>query len=122
VKVELAELIDRIGEYGFAYLVTVGEAARAHVLAVTPEAVDAGLLVGGIGRNSLANATANPNVTLVWPPVSDGGYSLIVDGSATVGDGELTIAPVKAILHRPAPGLDGQRVGSDCRPVNLTRG
>lgn len=118
-QVELSELAARLGEYGFAYLVTVGDQGRAHVLAVMPELTDAGLLVGGIGAHSVRNATARPGVTLVWPPVVDGSYSLIVDGTATVGAGELTVTPAKAILHRPAPGADGKRVGSDCRDVEL---
>lgn len=121
MKVELGELAARLGEYGFAYLVTVGDEGRAHVLAVMPEPTDAGLVVGGIGRHSVGNATARPSVTLVWPPTEVGGYSLIVDGSATVGDGELTVAPTKAILHRPAPGEDGKRVGSDCQDVSLVQ-
>ena len=120
VKLELGELAERLDEYGFAYLVTVGEEGRAHVLAVTPELSDAGLFVGGIGRHSVDNATARPDVTLVWPPTTDGGYSLIVDGAATVGDGELTMIPAKAILHRPAPGEDGKRAGSDCQTLTLT--
>ena len=122
MKVELGELSERLREYGFAYLVTVGEAGRAHVLAVMPEVVDGGLLVGGIGKHSVANAAAFPDVTLVWPPAEDGGFSLIVDGAATVGEGELTVAPTKAILHRPAPGSDGKRVGSDCQTVTLPDG
>lgn len=119
VKVELGELAERIGDYGFAFLVTVGDEARAHVLAVTPVVVDRGLAVGGLGRHSVANATAHPDVTLVWPPPTPDGYSLIVDGTATVGDGELMVVPAKAILHRPAPGADGQRIGSDCQTVPL---
>lgn len=119
VKVELGELAERVGEHAFAYLVTVGESGRAHVLAVTPEVSDAGLLVGGVGKHSVTNASVHPDVTLVWPPTAAGGYSLIVDGTATVGDGELTIEPAKAILHRPAPGEDGRRVGSDCQSVPL---
>lgn len=119
MKVELGELEARIGGFGFAYLVTVADEGPAHVLAVMPEVTDAGLLVGGIGKHSVGNATARPGVTLVWPPVEDGGYSLIVDGTATVGDSELTVIPTKAILHRPAPGADGKRVGSDCQDAGL---
>lgn len=120
MRVELGELTARLAEYGFAYLVTVGESGRAHVLAVSPEVTGSGLLVAGIGKHSVANASVHPDVTLVWPPTVEGGYSLIVDGTAIVGDGELRIEPVKAILHRPAPGEDGRRVGSDCQPVALT--
>ena len=122
MKVELAELSERLREYGFAYLVTVSDEGRAHVLAVMPEVVGGGLLVDGIGKHSIANATAHADVTLVWPPADKGGYSLIVDGTAAVGDGELTVTPTKAILHRPAPGADGKRAGSDCQPVTLPAG
>jgi hypothetical protein len=117
MKVDLEQLADTIGGYGFAYLVTVGEEGRAHVLAVTPETVEGGLAVGGVGRHSQENATARPDVTLVWPPTDAGGYSLLVDGSATVDGSTVTVSPTKAILHRRAPGPDGTRAGSDCAPI-----
>lgn len=119
MKVELGELAGRVAEYGFAYLITVSTEGKAHVLAVTPELVDAGVLLGGIGRHTLANVAEHPTATLVWPPVSDGGYSLIVDGAATADGETVTVAPAKAILHRPAPGPDGKRAGNDCAPVRL---
>jgi hypothetical protein len=117
IKVEMGELAARVGEYEFAYLVTVGDDGRSHVLGVLPEQNDDGFAVGGVGQHSIENATARPDVTLVWPPASATGFSLIVDGTATVGDGSLTVTPRKAILHRPALGDDGRRTGSDCRPV-----
>ena len=43
-----------------------------------------------------------------------GGYSLLVDGTATVDGSPITVAPTKAILHRPAAGPDSRRAGSDC--------
>jgi hypothetical protein len=119
VTVELGELATRLDEYGFAYLITVGEAGTAHVLAVTPVLTDTGLVVGGVGRHSSSNVAANPAATLVWPPLAPGGYSLIVDGAATSADATITLVPTKAILHRPAPGEDGQRVGNDCQVVPL---
>ena len=119
VEVELGELGDRLAEHGFAYFVTVGEDRRVHLVAVTPVLGTEGIVVGGLGRHSVANAAATPAVTLVWPPTVDGGYSLIVDGTATVGDDTAVVVPTKAVLHRPAPGPDGQRVGNDCQPVDL---
>lgn len=118
MKVELGELADRIDEYGFAYLVTVGEDSRAHLLAVLPELVDGGLVIGGVGRHSIANVDAKPAVTLVWPPPDAGGFSLIVDGEAKSGDGAITVTPTKAILHRPATDDVGRRTGSDCQPIS----
>lgn len=122
VKVDLDELATKIGEYGFAYLVSVSTEGRAHVLAVTPDVVDGGVLLGGIGRHTLANVESNPTATLVWPPVAPGGYSLLVDGTAT-SDTEaatVTVSPTKAILHRPAPGEDGKRAGNDCLDISLS--
>ena len=119
LKVELGELATTLEPYGFAYLVTVGETDRVHVLAVTPVFTDAGLVVGGVGRHSQANATERPDVTLVWPPHETGGFSLLVDGTATVDGETITVAPAKATLHRPAPGPDGLRAGSDCVSVPL---
>jgi len=119
-KVELDELAATLGGYGFAYLVTVGDGGRAHVLAVTPVLGDDGFAVGGVGRHSQANAAAHPDVTLVWPPLEPSGYSLLVDGTATVDGDTITVRPAKAMLHRPAPGPDGQRAGSDCVTVPLS--
>ena len=114
MKVELAELARRVDEYGFAYLVTVGDSSTAHVLAVWPELTPNGLVVDGVGRHSQENALARSDVTLVWPPTTDGGYTLLVDGTATVDGTTITVSPTKAILHRPAAGPDGRRAGSDC--------
>ena len=119
VKVELGELGATLEGYGFAYLVTVGEGGRAHVLAVLPELGPDGLAVGGVGRHSQANAAEHPTVTLVWPPADPSGYSLLVDGEASVDGSTITVRPAKAVLHRPAPGPDGDRAGSDCVAVPL---
>ena len=121
VNVDLDELAAKIGEYGFAYLVSVSAEGQAHVVAVTPDVVDGGVLLGGIGKKTSANLAANATATLVWPPVDPGGYSLLVDGTAT-SDAEaatVTVSPTRAILHRPAPGEDGKRVGNDCRDISL---
>lgn len=121
VKVELGELSERISSYGFAYLITVGDEGTAHVLAVTPAVSDSGVVLGGVGRHTLGNVETNPRATLVWPPVEPGGYSLIVDGSVTADPdaATVTVTPTKAILHRPAPGADGQRIGNDCQTIAL---
>lgn len=120
VAVELGELAAKIGEFDFAYLVTVSEEGRSHVLSVWPHVTEEGLVVDGVGRHSQANAAAQPTVTLVWPPADPGGFSLLVDGVATVDGSTITVVPGKAILHRPAPGPDGRRAGSDCVDVTIT--
>lgn len=116
-SVDPADLERTIGRYGFAYLVTVAERG-VHVLAVSPVMSDSALVVDGVGRHSLANAVARPEVTLVWPPADPGDFSLIVDGSAVVDGSTITITPTGGILHRPAPTADGTgRAGSDCAPI-----
>ena len=122
VKVELGELAAKLADFDVAYLVTVSDDARSHVLSVWPEATDDGILVDGVGRHTQANAAAHPDVTLVFPPVERGGYTLLVDGTATVDGTTVTIAAAKAILHRPAAGPDGRRAGSDCVDVGVTSG
>jgi hypothetical protein len=119
VKVELGELAATLADFDVAYLVTVSDDARAHVLAVWPEVTDGGILVDGVGRHTQANAAARPHVTLVFPPPTAGGYTLLVDGTATVEGADVTIVPAKAILHRPAAGADGRRAGSDCVDVGV---
>jgi hypothetical protein len=119
MKVELGELAERLADYAFAYLVTVGDDGCAHLLAVLPELVGDALTIGGVGKHSLRNVATHPTATLVWPPASPDGFSLIVDGAAAVGgdDGVIVVTPTKAILHRPAVDSAGKRTGSDCAPV-----
>ncbi len=109
VPVELAELAARIDEFGpQAFLVTVNADAAPHVVSVTVAWRDDQLVVGAGNRTS-ANVADHPTVALLWPS-GDGDYSLIVDGAATVDDGELEIRPTAAVLHRVAgadPSLPG---------------
>jgi hypothetical protein len=122
IPVDLVDLASAIDGYGWAYLLTVREDRRPHVVAVTPAWSD-GTLVFGVGRRSAANAANGPEVTLCYPPIETDGYSLIVDGLASVdaSSGTIVFAPSKAVLHRPAPaGFEGSPTGcaSDCLPVD----
>ncbi len=107
IQVELSELASALTAYEFAYLITTADDGRAHVIAVTPTLVGSVLTVADLGRRTLANASARPEVTLVWPPQQSGGYSLIVDGPAEVADGVVSVMPSRAVLHRPAPIAGG---------------
>jgi len=123
VKVDLDELAGHVAAYGLAYLLTVTDDHRAHAVAVRPVVTADAVTVDGLGRRTLANVDARPDVSLVWPPTEDGGYTLIVDGRATATDGGASIAPSHAVLHRPAdhaPGTepsDATACGNDCLPV-----
>lgn len=114
-EVDLSELADRVADYRFAYLMTVGDEGRVHAVAVTPTVQDATLLIAGPGRRTLANAQARPDVSMVWPPAEIDGYSLIVDGAAGTHPAGLALTPTRAVLHRSAPSPNaGSGCGSDC--------
>ena len=125
IPVELAELSDALqGLERAPYLLTVGDDGRAHCVAVAWRWHDDELELEP-GNRTLANASARPLVSLVWPPDEVGGYSLIVDADVThttrseSGDNVLRVRPTRAVLHRPAtqasPAPDG--CGADCVPL-----
>lgn len=103
MQVELDELAATVARYGFAYLVTVGDGSRAHVLAVATEVDGASLRITGAGSRAPANAAVRPDVTLVYPPVETGGMSLLVDGRASVDGETIVVEAARAVRHRAAP-------------------
>ncbi|PFG41100.1 hypothetical protein ATJ97_3648 [Georgenia soli] len=132
IKVDLAGLGAAMAEHDFAYLLSPGR-ERPHVVAVVPRLVDGTLVVDAPGRSATELAAEHPAVTLVFPPRQAGGYTLIVDGDASVpstepardgggGASGLSVRPGHAVLHRPAtptsePSPTG--CGSDCRPLDV---
>lgn len=137
IKVDLAGLGAAMAEHDFAYLLSPGR-ERPHVVAVVPRLVDGTLVVDAPGRSATALAAEHPAVTLVFPPRQAGGYTLIVDGDASVpgpgaataggapeasaGADAVTVRPAHAVLHRPAvPVSEPSPMGcaSDCRPLDL---
>lgn len=119
IPVEIPDLAKALGDYEWAYLLTVRDDGRPHVVAVTPE-WEGDLLVTTVGKGTAKGATERPAVTLCYPPAERGGYSLIVDGTAAVEERTLHFAPTWAVLHRPAPeGFTGSPTGcgDDCVPV-----
>jgi hypothetical protein len=105
VAVSIEALQEKVAEFGpTAYLLTVGEGGRAHVVSVRAE-VSAATVRVSAGRTSRANTRENPAATLLWPAPAGGLYSLIVDGDVDPHvdtEGELVIRPTRAVLHRVA--------------------
>jgi hypothetical protein len=102
IAVALSDLQEKTHEFGWAYLLTVRDDLTPHVVAVSPSWVDDALVMS-VGKGSARNATARPAVTLCFPPVDTMGFSLIVDGTASVHAGDVvTLQPTAAVLHRPA--------------------
>ena len=123
IDVSLRRLADTPTKYHFAYLLTVGDNDRAHVVAVRPALANDTLLISDPGIKTSANLAAHPLVTLVWPPTDPSDCSLIVDGVRSMRDGKLALTPNRAVLHRPAPPqvtATGGGCQSDCIELSLT--
>jgi hypothetical protein len=121
-KVDLKRLADTLEEYAYAYLMTCDPQGRPHAVAVHPTLLDSQLHVDGVGWRSRANAQASTVVTLVYPPVTEGGYSLIVDGTSSLTEDGLAVTPTVGVLYRPprpdAPTSD-TGCASDCQRLGL---
>jgi len=122
-SVDIGALAAHAAEYPLAYLITITAHERIHTSVVHPEIDARGVTVPGASGKARANAGAHPEVSLVWPPADPHGYSLIVDGTAhdraAAGDAgaasdDLTIAPTRAILHRPAAEPSAPDAGDGC--------
>ncbi|TAM73068.1 pyridoxamine 5'-phosphate oxidase family protein [Mycobacterium sp.] len=117
-KVDFQALADALVNYPYAYLITVDDEYRSHTVTVEPELRGEALEIGLIGGRTQQNLARRRDVTLLWPPPEPGGYSLIVDGEASVslendtGDAvRLEVVPSRALLHRDA---DSPEVAKGC--------
>ncbi len=123
IPVPVEGLADAMSGRAFAYLLTVGDDGRPHAVAVTPQ-LSGTELIAEVGRRTADNAAARPGaVSLVWPPAEVGGYSLIVDGVASVSGSSVHVRASKGVLHRPAPVGAGPAepgsCGNDCVGVPI---
>jgi hypothetical protein len=118
IPVAMAELRAAVDARGSrAYVLTVSDDGAPRVVHA-PLRWDGDALVVEVGARTAANARARPAVSLLFPVRSDGDYSLIVDGTATVGSRELRVMPTRAVLHRPAAAPDpSASCGADCVPL-----
>ena len=104
IGVTIERLMAEVGQWGFGYLLTVSDDERTHLVALRPLASGEVLRFDAGGGRACRNAEARPHVSIVFPPAEhSNGFSLVVDGDATV-DGEFVdVHPTSAVLHRPAP-------------------
>jgi hypothetical protein len=121
IPVAISDLVAKTEEFEWAYLLTVRDDQRPHVVAVSPVWLDETLTMN-VGTRTADNIRARPSISLCYPPGEPGGYSLIVDGEAqAAASGDVQFVPTGAVLHRPAPAsFEGSQTGcgSDCRPVS----
>ena len=104
------------------YLLTKGGDGRPHAVAVTIEWQGENILTNA-GTKSAATVGACPLLSLLWPPIEAGGYSLIIDGDRRVLDGSsdvrISVTPTRGVLHRPgtSEASAARGCGSDCIPL-----
>ena len=101
-----ADLGRALEQYAEGYLLTVTADATTRAVAVRPRLVE-GRVVVGAGRSSSANVALHPQVTVLCPPTEAKGFTLLVDGTATVDGEEILIEPASVVLHRPPYHADG---------------
>lgn len=124
VPVALDQLHAALDEFGtVAYLLSAGGDGRARCVSVALSWSD-DQLTASVGKRTGGNIGIQPLVSLLWPPVEPGGYSLIVDGSAAItsesdgGGAVIAITPANGVRHRNAePSADASACGSDCAPL-----
>ncbi len=109
----LQEAIEQYGSHPF--ILTVSEEGP-HAGIVELE-TNGNSLACAIGKSAMENIADNSNISFLWPPLEDNGYSLIVNGIASISDGICTVDVTKSVLHRPgAPTKPG--CTADC--IRLT--
>ncbi|MEC3951997.1 pyridoxamine 5'-phosphate oxidase family protein [Nocardia sp. CDC153] len=113
-----AELVELLGRYEFAFLVSIGELGP-HTTPQQPALVGGVFTIAAPGPVTCRNITANPAVTLLWPPSPTDTHALIIDGHATLRDFTLEIAPTLAVLHHTGNAAAGSRRCADCRRFHL---
>lgn len=118
---DTAALAAVLGRHDYAYLLTQPADKAPHAVPVVPRLDDGTLVIDDVGRRSLANASARPLLSLVWPPRAVGDYSLIVDGTGEVGENDtIRITPTRAVQHRRgAPEGATGACASDCIEIPL---
>ncbi|WP_151523334.1 pyridoxamine 5'-phosphate oxidase family protein [Serinicoccus kebangsaanensis] len=120
IVVDIDELADALGRHPTAYLLLSGE-DRPHVGEVEVTMREDVLVVDRAGRTAVRTVPERPQVTLLLPPAQADGYTLIVDGEASLSGEELRIEPSHAVLHRrPRPGSPPSTTGcgNDCQPLS----
>jgi len=107
-----------------AYVLTVSSDGRPHAVYLNVAWSD-GRLVAEVGNTTAANATARPEISLLFPVHGADDYSFFVDGRATVESGggvhQLVLTPTRAVFHRHGPAPDpNSSCRADCVPVLRT--
>lgn len=102
VAVPLVELAAAMERHDYAFVLSVADDGRPRILSLRPVWRGDSLLLD-LGPSGRRNATERPLLTLVFPSPDPDGFSLVVDGTASVEAEFVVFVPSRAVLHRPAP-------------------
>lgn len=103
IVVDLAGLEHELSQHPTAYLLLVGE-ERPHVGEVEVRMEAGRVIITHAGRTARRVLGERPGVTLLLPPHEPDGYTLVVDGTATIAGDQIHVDPAHAVLHRrPRP-------------------
>lgn len=102
VPIAVEDIGKALTDYGAGYLLTTSR-GRVKVVSVEPRMREVAVLVVPTpGHGTSANIAANPQVTLVFPPLAQGGFTLLVDGTAELVGDDVVVTATSAVLHRAA--------------------
>lgn len=122
------DLSAEISSRAIVYMLTVDESGHPHaaqiqVGEIAEESGAATLLASSLGRTSQRNIGTGSQISLIWPPPTPEGYTLIVNGTPAAGPpseqaATLRLGVTRAVLHRPGEVEAGSTAcGSDCVPI-----
>lgn len=121
IPVDPADLARTLGDYGVGYLLSTSPQGRIKAITITARVEHDVVVVPAPSRSTAANLAENPAATLLFPPLVQGGYTLLVDGSAEADVEGFRFSPFSAVLHRPATdegtGSGASDCGQDCVPI-----
>jgi len=100
ILVDLADLPRALADFDRGYLLTTSGDGRVKAVSVRAAVSGSDLHVATPGRGSVANVGTNPMVTVLFPPREEGGFTLLVDGAATVEGDHVRVAPTGVVLHK----------------------
>jgi len=117
----LREAIDQYGADAYLLTMSADGPHTSHV-SVVPEG---DLLTCALSKSAARNIDSHPSVSLLWPPLEKGGYSIVINANATkteANDGPMAaLALTKAVFHRPGvrsePGAGP--CPSDCKTIRI---
>ena len=99
IVVDLDQLAATLAQYPFGYLLTTGQRG-VKAISVTAAVIDGRVDIPVGSGGTADNLARDPRATLLFPPVTPDGYTLLVDGTASATTRGFALEPFSAVLHR----------------------